>query len=302
MQIHFGTELLQPEWTHCVACIGTFDGVHLGHQAVISKAVEEARARELPCMLITFDRHPASVVAPDRVPPAVATLGTNLREFQRMGAAATLVLPFTKELSQKTAEDFYQEILIGAAKATAVVVGHDFAFGHGRQGNTEWLRERIATVVVPPFEIEGERVSSSAIRAAISEGRVEDAARWLGRPFEVQGVVVGGQKLGRTLGYPTINLARTSAQVVPAHGIYSGSCETAHGDFAAAISVGVRPTVGGGERTIEAYLLDYPGESLYGRSVTLRWTHRLREERHFDSLHELQAQMAHDVAEVRRLS
>jgi riboflavin kinase / FMN adenylyltransferase len=301
MQVHFGVELLRAEWPSAVVCIGTFDGVHLGHRAVISAAVDQAREQELPAILLTFDRHPAAVLAPDRCPKPISPLSANLATFEELGVALAVVLRFGPKLSQTSAGDFLQQVLLDKLRASCVVVGHDFAMGRGREGTTTWLAERISTTVLPPYEIEGARVSSSAIRAAVAEGRVAEAARLLGRPFEIQGVVVPGQRLGRQLGYPTANLARSFDGVLPADGVYAGRARTPMGDYEAAIGIGVRPTVGGGPRTIEAYLIDYPGDSLYGRPVALEIHHRIREEQHFDSLEALKERMALDVEESRRL-
>src|SRR5687767_14656892 len=260
MQAHFGTASLRPEWPAAVVCIGTFDGVHLGHRAVIATAVELAVASDLPAVLVTFDRHPAATLAPERCPESIGSLAANLREFDRIGVAVCIVLPFDRALSETSATDFLERILKRQLKAASVVVGHDFALGHDREGTPEWLAERIPTEVLPPFKVDGDRVSSSAIRASVAEGRLEDAARWLGCAFEVEGVVVAGQKLGRTIGFPTINLARSGNQVTPADGIYAGRCMIGKKTYAAAISVGVRPAVGAGPRTMEAFLLDYHGQ------------------------------------------
>jgi riboflavin kinase / FMN adenylyltransferase len=299
MQVHFGVELLAAEWSRAVVCMGTFDGVHLGHQEVIRTAVKQAAERECPCVLVTFDRHPAHILAPDKCPKSIAALQENLQAFQALGVAVSVILPFDYDLSQTSAADFFNSILIDRIHSEAIVVGHDFAFGHNRQGTPDWLRERIVTTVVPAFQIEGRRVSSSEIRRAIQAGKVEEAARLLGRPFEIPGVVVAGKKLGRQLGFPTANLARSFDQVLPAYGIYSGSLTFPIGTFTAAVSIGTRPAVDGKNMTIEAYLLDYPGDSLYGMPVTLRLLTRVREERTFDSLDALKAQIALDVDEIR---
>lgn len=301
MHVHFGTELLTPEWAHAVACIGTFDGVHLGHQEVISTAVRRAREADAPCALITFDRHPASILAPERKPAAIGSTAQNLREFERLGVALALVLPFTYELSQTPAQVFFDHVVHEKLRASEIVVGHDFAFGKGREGTSEWLAARIPTDIVPAFTLDGIRVSSSAIRAAIQSGDLVRAQRLLGRPWSLSGIVGSGQKLGRTLGYPTLNLVRSFDQIVPCDGIYAGRCATPHGTYAAAISIGMRPTVSGTHRTIEAYLLDYPGDSLYGASVELAFHARLRDELKFESLDALCDQMAIDVDQVRHM-
>ncbi len=298
MQVHFGIDLLHPEWESAVACIGTFDGVHVGHQSVIRRAVAEARGADLPCVLLTFDRHPAAILAPARCPKAIAPLQDNLHEFERMGVSVSIVLPFDAYLSRTTADEFLERYLHGAAKAQSLVVGHDFAMGNGREGDTAWLLKRIPTIVMPPFELDGHRVSSSEIREAVATGNVEQASKLLGRPFAVSGIVVTGQKLGRELGYPTANMARSFDQVLPRDGVYAGWFECDFGRFKAAASIGTRPAVGGGLRTIEPYLLDYPGTSLYGMPARLELLHRLRDERDFDGLDSLREQIGRDVAQV----
>ncbi len=176
-----------------------------------------------------------------------------------------------------------------------LVVGHDFALGRGREGTTEWLSERLPTQVVPPFLVDGVRVSSSEIRRAVEDGSVDLALKYLGRPFSIAGAIVGGQKLGRKLGFPTANLARSTDQVLPADGVYVVDAETVFGKYRGALNIGTRPSVGGGPRTIEVYLLDYPGNSLYGSNVRLSLLHRIREELNFESLDGLVDQMHADV-------
>lgn len=300
MQVHFGIDSLRAEWSRAVACIGTFDGVHCGHQRVISTAVGRANAQEDPCVLVTFDRHPATLLAPDRAPQAIADLQSNLKQFQELGVAVAVVLAFDRALSETSAQDFFDRILVERLRANAIVVGYDFAFGHDRQGTPGWLEERIATTIIPPFEIDGRRVSSSAIRQAITEGKVERAAEWLGRPFEIPGVVVPGRRLGRSLGFPTANLARSFDQVVPADGIYAGFLQTSQGDYRAAISIGARPFMKDQTPSIEAHLLDYPGHSLYGQSVALHVESRLRDQLDFPSQEALRDQIAEDVESIRK--
>lgn len=299
MQVHFGFDLLRAEWNASVVCIGTFDGVHLGHRKVIGRAVEVARQSEMPSVLVTFDRHPASVIAPEKKPPAIDSLYQNFERFNEIGVAVCVVLPFTEKLMNTPAADFFEDCLRSKLHASRMVVGHDFAFGHGREGDARWLETRIPTEVVPPFEIDGHRVSSSSIRQAIREGKPEVAAKLLGRPFETTGVVVVGERLGRTLGFPTINIARSFDQVTPADGVYACICQTVNGTYAAAVNVGRRPSVDGRSRTIEAHLIDYTGGDLYGTAVRLGFVRRLRDELRFDSLEELRDQMGRDVQETR---
>lgn len=298
MLVHFGTDLLKAEWSSAVVCVGTFDGVHLGHQKVISTAVSKARECERPCVLVTFDRHPAAILAPERKPLSVATTGQNLAVFEKLGVPICVVLAFDEKFAQVTATDFLDQTLVNCLKAAEVVVGHDFAMGRGREGTTEWLSSHIATTVVPPFQLDGKRVSSSEVRETVANGQVERAGELLGRPFAISGVVVAGQKLGRQLGYPTLNIARSDDQVTPGDGIYAGMCRTGQGEFKAAVSVGLRPAIESDERTIEAYLLDFPGDEIYGQSVELLFHTRLRDQMPFEDLDALKNQIKADVERV----
>jgi riboflavin kinase/FMN adenylyltransferase len=302
MQVHFGLGALHAEWPQSVLCIGTFDGVHLGHREVIRTAVAQARQRELPCILVTFDRHPAAILAPERKPPSLSTLELNLSIFESLGVSIAVILPFDEALSACSAEDFLNQILVRGLRAGSLVIGHDFAMGHDRVGNPEWLKEHVETVVVPAFEIEGKRVSSSTIRTLVKEGRVAEAAKLLGRAYEVSGVVVKGQQLGRKLGFPTANIGRSYDLVMPSDGVYAGTFMVGGRSYVAAIGIGVRPAVGGTERTVEAYLLDYQGPDLYGQACRLTIQDRLREERNFPSLEALTDQMDKDVQQVRTLA
>ncbi|MDX2065237.1 MAG: riboflavin biosynthesis protein RibF [Fimbriimonadaceae bacterium] len=299
MQVHFGLGTLIPEWTSSLVCIGTFDGVHRGHQAVIRTATELGAARELPVIVVTFDRHPAAILSPRKVPPSLRTLPEQLEAFARLGVGMTLVLPFDAALSRMSAGEFFDVILRHSLAAKVVVVGHDFAFGNGREGTTEWLQPRIETVVVPPYLWNGERVSSTGIRERLTQGDIPGANDRLGQPFRITGFVVKGQQLGRELGFPTVNLARSTGQVLPPDGVYAAMATTIHGTFGAALAIGYRPAVDGQSRTIEAFLIDYPGHSLYGTEVRLDLYEHLREERNFPSLDRLKAQMSEDVREIR---
>lgn len=300
MLVHFGADLLVPEWSGSVVCIGTFDGVHLGHQAVIQAAIDQARVNEVPAALVTFDRHPAATLAPEKTPPILIATEQKLDIFRDLGVGIALVLPFDRELSQTPAEEFLGKILIEKLRARSIVVGHDFAFGKNRTGTSEWLAARIPTTVIPPVEVEGHRVSSSEIRGLVLSGQFERVERFLGRAWSMDAVVVSGQKIGRTIGFPTVNLARSMALATPPDGVYSGNCQTRVGVYRAAIGIGNRPTVGGTHRTIEAYLIDYPGDSLYGMPVRLSFERKLRDEINFSSLETLKEQMALDVAEARQ--
>jgi riboflavin kinase/FMN adenylyltransferase len=300
MTVSFGLGALRAEWPKAVVCVGTFDGVHLGHRAVIEEGLRQARATELPLVVATFDRHPAATLAPERCPKSLAPLEENLRQFEALGVSSTVVLPFDAAMAAMSAERFLEEILKDALRTDRLVVGHDFAMGHGRVGTPEWLAGRLPTTVLAPFEQNGVRVSSSEIRRAVAAGEMAHATELLGRPFNLTGVIVGGQKLGRTLGFPTANLARTMDGVVPADGVYVAWFHAPSGRYPAALAIGTRPAVGGGPRSIEAFLLDYNGASLYGQPCRIEVVEMLREERNFPSLDALVEQMTQDVAEVER--
>lgn len=302
MLLHFGIEGLTAGWPGSVVSIGVFDGVHLGHRALLSKAVARATELGMPSIALTFDRNPAALLAPERCPPVLSPLEENLRLIAEQRVGICVVLAFDLALAATTATEFYDKVLIAALHASEVVVGHDFTFGRDRTGTAAWLEERLTAHVLEPQTLDGRRISSTAIRAAVAEGKMQDAERLLGRPFALGGVVVGGQRLGRQLGFPTLNLAPTVNQVLPMDGIYAGRCRTSEGVYPAAISIGVRPTVGAGGLTVEAYLLGYSGRDLYGEPCRLEVVQRIRDEARFEDLESLRRQIAEDVRQIAELS
>ncbi|GIV21046.1 MAG: riboflavin biosynthesis protein [Armatimonadota bacterium] len=287
-----------------VVTIGVFDGVHRGHRAILSVAVQRAQQQGIPAVAITFDRHPQEALQPEKPPPYLTTLTTRLRLLLENGAQDVLVLRFDRDLAALHPEEFLQSVLHKRLNARRIVVGGDFRFGYRRLGSVDYLREvqsrfGFEVEAVPDVLYRGERISSSRIRQALHEGEVREASLMLGRAYALEGVVVRGQQLGRKLGYPTVNLNLLTPQLVPRDGIYAGRLlHLRTGNvYPAAISVGVRPTVDGTRRTIEAYLLGFSG-SLYGEEVHLAFFHRLRDERKFESLHALKEQMDRDVQQV----
>ena len=292
-----------------VVSIGAYDGVHLGHRALIAEVNE--RAAQLGCasVVATFDRHPAMVVRPDSAPKLLTDLEQKLELLASTGIAYTLVVRFDEERANETAEDFVREVLVGCLKAQAVVVGHDFHFGHGRKGNVALLQELGGEL---GFDVLGLRLieddghtpySSTRIRQLLSEGAVEEAATMLGRHHEVRGVVKRGDgRGGPELGYPTANVAVPPEILLPADGIYAGWYERPSGDVhSAAISIGRRPTFydDADSSLLEAYLLDFDAD-LYGEHAKVRFVTRLRDELKFDSVEALIAQMGKDVEAARR--
>ncbi len=265
--------------------IGSFDGVHRGHRSVL----EKTRGTGLTPTVVTFDPHPRIALG-NRV-DLLTTLRRRLELIEDAGIETTLVAPFTPELQQMTPEVFADRYL-RAIGAEVVVAGEDFRFGVRRSGDPELL-ERLGFQVLVPPKVEG--VSSTAIRAAVTDGDVVSAAVMLGRPFELDGVVVAGDQRGGTLGYPTANLLIEPGLVCPRYGIYAGSAR----EHRAAVSIGTNPHYGGTERRIEPYLLDFEGD-LYGERLVVEVWERLREEKVFESEESLVAQIARDVELTRR--
>jgi riboflavin kinase/FMN adenylyltransferase len=270
--------------------VGTFDGVHLGHREVISGCDS----------VLTFDPHPATVVAPAHVPRLLTDLPRKAQLIERLGVAELIVIPFDAEFASRSADAFVEQVLIGALGAVHVSVGENFRFGHRAQGDPALLAAdaRFSTTVHPLLEIDGEIVSSSHIRGLVAAGEVEHAARFLGSPFQMRGEVVPGDKRGRELGFPTANLIPDERLACPGHGVYA--CRA--GEHLAAVSIGVRPTFQTGRaELIEAYLLDFDGD-LYGSTLQLTFLQRLRGERRFETADALVEQMHRDVQRTREIA
>jgi riboflavin kinase / FMN adenylyltransferase len=269
--------------------VGTFDGVHVGHREVIRGCDT----------VLTFDPHPLQVVRPEAAPKLLQPFTVKRDIIAGLGVSELVVIPFDDEFREKTADQFIDEVLIGKLQAELVSVGENFNFGKKATGTPEMLQSRpeFETRVVPLVEVEGETVSSTQIRALVSAGDVEKAARMLGGPFIVEGEVAHGDKRGRDLGFPTANLVPDEAFVHPGHGVYAA---WAHG-HCAAVNVGIRPQFQTGRGLlIEAYLIDYDGD-LYGETLRVAFTKRLRGERRFESVEALVDQMGRDVHEAGRI-
>ena len=268
--------------------VGTFDGVHLGHRAVIEGAES----------VLTFDPHPVSVVSPQHTPKLLTRPERKAELIAELGVQEMVVIPFDADFARRPAAEFIDQVLVAALGAQRVSVGENFRFGHKAQGDARMLAadERFATVVHPLLEVDGEIVSSSHIRGLVLVGDVAGANRMLGAPFQLCGEVVRGDERGRELGFPTANLIPDEPLACPGHGVYACLAD----EHPAAVSIGVRPTfqTGRGE-LIEAYLLDFEGD-LYGSCLRLDFLERLRGERRFASPEALIAQMHRDVERTRR--
>ena len=274
--------------------IGTFDGVHLGHRDVIRSSDA----------VLTFDPHPLAVIAPHAMPKLLDALAVKRDLIAALGVAEMVVVRFDEQFARQQAGEFVREVLVGRLGATHVSVGENFRFGWRAQGDAALLASSpdFETTVVPLVEVDGETVSSSRIRALVAAGEVAPAARLLGRPYVLEGVVVHGDGRGRELGMPTANIVPDDALVHPGHGVYAALVEHSGGTHVAAVNVGVRPTFETGRGLlVEPYLIDFSGD-LYGRVLRLHFLERLRGERRFESAADLVVQMRADVEEARRIA
>jgi len=293
-------------WGRCVVTIGVFDGVHRGHQQIIGHAVARAAALAVPSVVLTFDPHPSEVVRPGSHPPMLTSQRYRADLLEELGVDVACVLPFTREFSRLSPEEFVHEVLVEHLHTSAVVVGENFRFGARATGDVDALtasgrRFGFSVEGVPLLGSADTTWSSTYIRSCVQAGDVEQAAQALGREHRVDGVVVRGDQRGRELGYPTANLQPLPWSAVPTDGVYAGRLVLAGSELPAAISIGTNPTFEGPERRVEAYVLDYTGD-LYGEQVGLAFTARLRDTLRFDDVDALVAQMARDVARTRELT
>ncbi|WP_055481647.1 bifunctional riboflavin kinase/FAD synthetase [Sphaerimonospora mesophila] len=313
MQSWHGLDDVPEGWGRSVVTIGVFDGVHLGHQRMVTQMVGMARDLGLPSVVVTFDPHPDEVVRPGTHPLRLTTLHRQAELLAGLGVDAVCVLPFTLEFSRMRPDEFVQTALVDRLHAAGVVVGEDFRFGHKASGDVETLRtlgEKYDFVAVGvPLVSDGATISSTFIRERLTAGDVAGAAAALGRPHRVEGVVVRGHQRGRALGFPTANVESPPFTAIPAEGVYAGwlqcveaSPASAGQRWPAAISIGTNPTFDGVERTVEAYALDRDDLDLYGAHVAVDFAERLRDTLRFDSVEALIEQMHRDVARAREVT
>jgi riboflavin kinase/FMN adenylyltransferase len=306
-----GLDSLPGGWGRCVVTVGVFDGVHLGHQELIHRAVSLAHERGLPSVLLTFDPHPSEVVRPGSHPAQLTTLRRKAELVEALGIDVFCVLPFTPELSKLPADEFVHEVLIEKLHVAAVVVGENFVFGHGATGTVDQLSRlghrfgfvtEGAKLVTVPNAQPGDEItfSSTYIRACIDAGDVRAATAALGRPHRLEGIVVRGDRRGHELGFPTANLSTPRYAAVPADGVYACqfSLLSNGGPRKAAVSVGTNPTFSGRERRVEAFVLDVEAD-YYGQRVAVDFVERLRDMERFPSSEALVEQMHRDVERTR---
>lgn len=310
MQRWRGLEDIPQDWGRSVVTIGSYDGVHRGHQLIIQHAVDRARELGLPSVVVTFDPHPSEVVRPGSHPPLLAAHHRRAELMAESGVDAVLILPFTTEFSKLSPADFVVKVLVDRLRAKAVVEGPNFRFGHKAAGDVEFLTEQGK---IYDFEVEvvdlylsgaaggGEPFSSTLTRRLVAVGDVEGAREILGRPHRVEGVVVRGAQRGRELGFPTANVETLPHSAIPADGVYAGYLHAQGEVMPAAISVGTNPQFDGTERTVEAYAIDRVGLDLYGLHVAVDFLAYVRGQAKFESLEALLERMAEDVKCCREL-
>jgi riboflavin kinase/FMN adenylyltransferase len=307
-----GLDEVPAGWGKSVVTIGEFDGVHRGHQRVVGRAAELGAERGLPVVAITFDPHPDEVIRPGSHPPLLCSARRRAELLAGLGTDAVCVLPFTLDFSRLDPDEFVRQVLVERLHAAAVVVGEDFRFGHRAVGDVALLdklgeKYDFTAEGLPLLALDGLTISSTAIRGLLQAGDVTEAAKLLGRPHRVEGVVVRGHQRGRQLGFPTANVESPAHTAIPADGVYAGWLATLDeagaqaSRWPAAISIGTNPTFGGVARTVEAYALDRTDLDLYGLHAAIDFAVRLRGTLRFDSVDALVEQMHRDVDQAREI-
>jgi riboflavin kinase/FMN adenylyltransferase len=301
------TDLAELERRPRALAIGTFDGVHVGHRAVIGRAVAVAAERALLSSVVTFDRHPLAVVDPSHAPRLLTPLSEKIRLIEQLGPGELVLLPFDEVLAALTPAGFCDQVLAEALQARVVVVGENFNFGAGGAGDAAQLRacgaaHGFETVVVSLVTEHGKTISSTRIRRLLSRGELEEVREILGRPPSAAGLVVAGDRRGRTLGVPTANIDVEAGTIFPGRGVYAARVLVDDAWYRAAVNIGHNPTfrskaVETTHVTVEAFLLDFSGD-IYERPIRVDFLHKLRDEHRFDTVEELVAQMRRDIAET----
>jgi riboflavin kinase / FMN adenylyltransferase len=307
-----GLDEVPAGWGNSVVTIGEFDGVHCGHQSIVARAARLGRERGLPVVVVTFDPHPDEVIRPGSHPPILSSARRRAELLAGFGVDAVCVLPFTLEFSRLDPDEFVRAVLVERLHAAAVVVGEDFKFGHKAAGDVQLIAKlgekyEYTTEGLPLLDRDGVTISSTAVRELLAAGDVAGAAKLLGRPHRVEGIVVRGHQRGRQLGFPTANVESPPHTAIPADGVYAGwlavldevGQETRR--WPAAISIGTNPTFDGTAQTVEAYALAPHDLDLYGVHAAIDFGARLRGTLRFDSIEALVEQMHLDVAQTREL-
>ena len=295
-----------PDASGRVVTIGKFDGIHLGHQALIRRTVELAKSRSQLSTLVTFDRHPSYLLSPDSVKREIIGPGQKHDLVNRLGVHEFLQLRFDTSLANKSAEEFVQEVLVRELAVSAVVVGHDFRFGKGGLGTTSVLGELgqkhgFEVEVLEPVTVNGTLVSSSAIRQLLELGDVATAAKYLGRNHSNRGLVEHGLKIGRKLGFPTANISRDAEGYLPLDGVYAGWLHDGENRYPTALSVGINETIQAVPRLVEAHVLDRTDLDLYDREVVVEYVDFIRPALKFDSVEKLILAIKDDLEKIKNV-
>ena len=303
MELISGLHNLRSRHHGCVATIGNFDGVHLGHQAVLGQLAEKADELSLPSLVITFEPQPQEYFAPEQAKPRLTRLREKLKALPRYGVDRVLCLRFNQSLASLPADEFIKQILVDGLGVRYLVVGDDFRFGSGRAGDFSMLQKAgeengFPVVNMHTFNIDGERVSSTRIREALAKGDLDTAEKLIGRPYRMCGRVAHGDKRGRTMGFPTANI-HLHRKATPVEGVFAVEMFGVEGEPVAGVAnVGTRPTVDGTRSLLEVHLFDFD-KDIYGQYIHVNFVHKLRDEERFDSFEELKQQILKDADDAR---
>jgi len=303
MEIIESLDVLDIYKSPSVVTLGNFDGVHLGHRELFRQAVRRARQTEARSVVYTFEPHPLKVLFPERAPLLLNTPAEKERLISASHIDQLIRAPFTPAIASLSAEDFVRETLVNKLKAVHLIVGYDYAFGRGREGDGQFLSKQgekygFGVDVLHPVGADGQPYSSTGIRQKLAAGDVSGVVELLGRHYTLEGRVVAGDQRGRTIGFPTANLV-TEKEQLPAPGVYSVKVRQRQKEYGGVVNIGERPTFGGGIQTIEVHLLDFTGD-LYGEVLRLYFVERLRREQSFSTVEELKIAISHDILQSRQ--
>ncbi|MCE5322500.1 bifunctional riboflavin kinase/FAD synthetase [bacterium] len=306
MSVIYGFDNVGRESNGRAVAIGVFDGVHWGHRAILEKLVHTAGEHGIKSAALTFDKHPAEILAPTRAPQYINSLDQRIELIEEMGVDEVIVAEFDHTLANLTREDFVDKILLKTLQTRQIVIGSNFRFGKDRAGDIRYLNEissdtGIGITAVSAVIVDGGPASSTRIRALISRGDMPGATKLLGRPFALRGEVVTGEQIGRTLGFPTANIRTAPRQIIPARGVYAVESTISNTTYAGVCNIGSRPTFGGDNTTVEVHFSDFVGD-LYGKKLDITFLRRMRDEITFDSPEKLVEQIRMDIEKARENS
>jgi len=296
-----------PKLSHAVVTSGTFDGAHIGHQKILKRVLERARQANGQSVVITYWPHPRLVLFPeDNTLKLLSTIEERIEQLRRFGIDYLLIIPFTKEFSRTSSRSFITEILVKAINTKVLVIGYDHRFGKNREGSFEHLKLHAGKYgfeleEIPRQDVDDIGVSSTKIRKALEKGKIKTANKYLGRRYSLTSTVEEGNKLGRTIGYPTANLALpASHKLIPGNGVYAVWVKIAEERFASMMNIGIRPTIEGSNLTLEVHILNF-SQDIYGQSLTVEFVEQLRKEQKFDNLEALKEQLAKDKTATKKV-